>query len=333
MTSIKDIAKHLGVSVSTVSRALNNHPDIREETKLQVMEAIKAFNYRPNAIAKGLIQKKTFTIGLMIPEISDPFFSDLANAIEETLSEHGYQVVYGNTNRNPDKEKQFVANAIERRFDGLIVTPDNFDDEMIELLSGLQMPVVFLRRRTPAGLSMPCVDVDHYEAATVAVNYLIELGHRQIGFIGMPESSFAGNERLRGYKDVMRKHKLTPLIVAGGRTIEQGRDAMGKLYELNPHLTAVFASNDLLGIGALEWMAVHHIPVPEQISVIGFDNLQYAELHWIQLTTMGQPRKEMGTKAAQLLLQMMEDKGNIPSSELMKAELIVRRSCKPIRTT
>jgi len=334
VANIKDIAKHLGVSVSTVSRAMNNHPDVREETKQQVMEAIRSLNYRPNAIAKGLIQKKTFTIGLMIPEISDPFFSGLANAVEETLSGHGYQVVYGNTNRDPAKEKQFISNAIGRQFDGLIITPDFLDDELIQLLESLDMPVVFLRRRTPAGLTMPFVDVDHYQAAIAAVNYLIELGHKDIGFIGMPESSFTGNERLRGYLDTLRKHGLAAgedRIVVGGRTIEQGREAMSRLHEQNSRLTAVFAANDLLGIGALEWLAVNRQQAPDGLSIMGFDNLEYGELYWIRLTTMEQPRKEMGGRAAELLLQMIATKDTKPESALIEAKLIVRQSCKPHR--
>ncbi|WP_054954869.1 LacI family DNA-binding transcriptional regulator [Paenibacillus dakarensis] len=347
MTNIKDIAKHLGVSVSTVSRAINNHSDVSKETKRQVMEAIREFNYRPNAIAKGLIQKKTFTIGLLIPDISDPFFSALANAVEEMLFEYGYQVVYGNANRNPDKEKQFIANAISRQFDGLIITPDSLDPELIHLISELQMPVVFLRRRTPKELSIPFVDVDHYQAACTAVNYLIELGHKQIGFIGMPEKSFTGSERLRGFKDTMNKHRIvwgTDDIVVGGRTIEHGRDAMDKLHRRSPELTAIFAANDLLGIGALEWLAVNRISVPEEISIIGFDNLEYADLHWIQLTTMEQPRVEMGNRAARLLLDMINDKDNskeftahniedssvVPPSELIEARLIERKSCRPL---
>lgn len=347
MTNIKDIAKHLGVSVSTVSRAINNHSDVSKETKRQVMEAIRTFNYRPNAIAKGLIQKKTFTIGLMIPDISDPFFSALANAVEETLFEYGYQVVYGNANRNPDKEKQFIANAISRQFDGLIITPDSLDPEIIELISGLQMPVVFLRRRTPKELSIPFVDVDHYRAACTAVNYLIGLGHKKIGFISMPEKSFTGSERLRGYRDTMSDHGIqyeSTDIVVGGRTIEHGRAAMDKLYKSNPGLTAIFAANDLLGIGALEWLAVHQIAVPDKISIIGFDNLEYADLHWIQLTTMEQPRVEMGNRAAKLLLDMITNKDNnkndtsynyqdtdiVPPSELIEARLIERKSCRKL---
>ncbi|MEC0210403.1 LacI family DNA-binding transcriptional regulator [Paenibacillus ehimensis] len=331
MANIKDIAKHLGVSVSTVSRAMNNHPDVREETKQQVMEAIRLYNYRPNALAKGLIQKKTFTIGLLVPDISDPFPSSLSNAVEETLFEHGYQVVFGNGNRNSDKEKQFLLNAVERQFDGLILTPDYMDEEFSELLSNLEIPIVFLRRRPPAGLSFPFVDVDHYQAAKTAMQYLLELGHRQIGFIGMPQSSFIGNERLRGYTDVMRLHGIDPgpgHMILGGRTIDNGREAMGRLLDHNPDLTAVFAANDLLGIGALEWLAMHQIAVPDKLSVMGFDNLEYAGLYWIQLTTMEQPRREMGVRAAQMLLQMIANKEQTPESDLMEAKLVIRKTCK-----
>ncbi|MWV43320.1 substrate-binding domain-containing protein [Paenibacillus sp. HJL G12] len=329
MTNIKDVAKYLGISVSTVSRALNHYPDVSPTTKTQVMDAVQYLNYRPNAVAKGLIQKKTFTIGFMIPDITDPFFPALANAVEETLSVHGYQVVYGSTNRESEKEKQFIANAISRQFDGLIITPDVLDDEMIALISGLQMPVVFLRRRTPQGLNAPYIDVDHYHAASAAIRHLVTRGHQRIGFISLPVNSITGSERLRGYMDTMSAYGLMPepvSIVEGGRTIDHGRAAMEKLNQRCPNLTAVFAANDLLAIGAMEWLHMHHIAVPDQISVMGFDNLEYASFQWIQLTTMEQPREEMGRKSALTLLKMMKDPKQSPVSELVEAKLIERKS-------
>ncbi|WNQ12024.1 LacI family DNA-binding transcriptional regulator [Paenibacillus aurantius] len=330
MANIKDIAKHLGISVSTVSRAMNDHPDVSEETKSNVMQAVRALNYRPNALAKGLIQKKTFTIGLMIPDIADPFFSELGDAVESKLFEHGYQVIYGNTKRNPAKEKQFLMTAMERQYDGLILTPDHLDEEFVDLLTNLPMPAVFLRRRTPPGLSMPFIDVDHHRAALDAMDHLIGLGHRHIGFIGMPDNSFIGNERLRGYRERMELSRLPcdpTHVETGGRSIRDGREAMERLYARHSELTAVFAANDLLGIGALEWLARRQIPVPQRVSVIGFDNLNLAELHWIQLTTMEQPRPRMGSRAAELLLRMMEDKALNPEPELFDTKLIIRGSC------
>lgn len=317
------------MSVSTVSRALNNHPDIREETKKQVMEMIKKLNYMPNAMAKGLIQKKSYTIGLMIPEITDPFFSGIAHGVEEELSNHNYQCVYGNTGRDSKKEKNFISSAISRQYDGLILTPDHMDEEFISMLANISIPYVFLRRRTPEQLPMPFVDVDHYESACTAVRHLIEAGHRQIGLIGMSETSFVGQLRYQGYVDTLRANGIEledKNVVLGGNRIEFGREAMGRLLEANPTITAVFAVNDLLGIGALEYLAEQQIAVPDQISLIGFDDLEYSRLHWIQLTTMKQPRKEMGRRAAQLVLNMIENKDEIPPSVLFDTQLLQRKT-------
>ncbi|MCS7463490.1 LacI family transcriptional regulator [Paenibacillus doosanensis] len=333
MPTIKDIAKQLGVSVSTVSRALNNHPDIREETKQEVLEAMKRFNYTPNAVARSLIQRKSNTVGLMIPDITDPFFSAMAHDVEEVLSENGYQVVYVNTSRRPDKEKRFLTSVMERKMDGIIVTPDFLDEEAIELLQRLDIPVVFLRRRPPAGLGMPFVDVNHYEGTCNAMDYLFSLGHRRIGFIGMPRYSFTGQERYRGYVDSLNRQGIEPdskAISWNGRTIECGYKAMGRLLQDAPDMTAVFAANDLLGIGALEYSARHHIAVPGRISVIGFDNLEMTNLHWIKLSTVAQPRKEMGRQAAELLLQMMQSNQRTADSIILDTELIIRSTCSPV---
>jgi LacI family transcriptional regulator len=328
--TIKDIAKHLKVSVSTVSRALNNHPDIREETKQEVMEAVKRFNYTPNALARGLIQRRSLTVGLMIPDITDPFFSALAHDVEDVLSESGYQVFYGNTSRRADKEKRFLTNAIERQMDGLIVTPDFMDEETVELLQRMEAPIVFLRRRPPAELKVPFVDVDHYRGACDAIRYLLELGHTNIGFIGMPEYSFTGQERRRGVIDTLTQHGIDPaagMIVAEEKMEASGYEAMGKLMAQFPAMTAVFAANDTLGIGALEWLAKNDVAVPGQMSVIGFDNLEATDLFWIKMTTVAQPRKEMGRKAAELLIDLIQHGQTAGEPILLDTELVVRRTC------
>lgn len=330
MPTIKDIAKKLGVSVSTVSRALNNHPDIREETKEEVLEAIKKLNYTPNALARSLIHKRSYTIGLMIPDITDQFFSAMAQGVEEVLSDSGYLVVYGNMSRNPKKERIFLQNASERKMDGLIVTPDTMDDEMIELLQRLGIPVVFLRRRPPASLQMPFVDVDHYKGTCKAIEYLLSLGHRDIGFIGLPDYSFTGRERYRGFIDTMNRHGIelhSNGCVFDERSIALGYQGMAKLHANYPGMTAVFAANDLLGVGALEWLAENRISVPEQMSVVGFDNLEMTNLHWIKLTTVAQPRTEMGKKAAELLMEMISEKRLASESILFDTELVIRNTC------
>ncbi|MGN7356213.1 LacI family DNA-binding transcriptional regulator [Paenibacillus sp. SAF-054] len=328
MTNIKDIAKYLGISVSTVSRALNHYPDVSPITKIQVMDAVQHLNYRPNAVAKGLIQKKTFTVGLMLPDISEPICSQLAASVERTFLDQGYQVVYSSMYGEPDREKQFILNAMSRQFDGLIVSPDVLDDEMISLLSDVRIPIVFLRRRTPEGLPYPYIDIDHYHAASAAVRHLILRGHRHIGMIHWPAGSLAESERERGYLDAMSAYGLMPETIGelGGNTREQGRAAMEELYRRCPDLTAVLAGNDMLGLGALEWLHQHQIHVPGRISVIGFDHLAWAALPWLQLTTMEQPTADLGRRSALTLLRMMRDPKLLPVSELMEAKLVERGS-------
>lgn len=333
MTTIKSIAKELGVSVSTVSRAINNHPDISFDTKQQVMETIKRLNYTPNALARSLIQKKTFTIGLMVPDITGMYFSEIAHNVEEVLSEAGYQMIYGNTSRNKEKEKHFLFSSLARKIDGLIVTPDFIDEDTIEMFKQIKIPVVFLRRRPPEELDVPFVDVDHYKGACTAMDYLHSLGHSAIGFIGFPKYSFTGQERFQGYKERQQeKDFFNPLHVvkADGKEMSDGAEAMATLLDRSPEITAVFAANDQLAIGAMEWMARKGIPVPDRISIIGFDNIDLTSLHWIQLTTIAQPRRELGRRAALLLLDMLKDKDYIPDSETLGTELIVRSSCKEV---
>lgn len=313
---------------------MNNHPDIRQETKEEVLEAMKQLNYTPNAVARSLIQRKSYTIGLMLPDITDPFLSAVAHGVEEVLSDGGYQVVYGNTSRRREKEINFLQSAAQRKMDGLIVTSDFMDQEMAELIRRLEIPVVFMRRRPPEELQMPFVDVDHYKGSCNALDYLLSLNHNHIGFIGMPETSYTGQERYRAYLDTLNRHGLTPRPqgrVVGERTYASGYESMGRLAEAYPEMTAVFAANDILAIGALEWLAEHNIPVPDRMSVVGFDNLEVSNLHWIKLTTVAQPRMEMGRKAAELLISMVREESLSASSILLDTELIIRRTCAPAK--
>src|SRR5699024_5341560 len=228
-----------------------------------------------------------YTIGLMVPDIADPFFSGIAAGVEDALSNEDYQVVYGNTSRDSSKEKKFIESVFARKMDGVILTPEYLEDYFFTLLKKLNVPFVLLRRRTPAGLNFPFVDVDHYGGAQQAVKHLIKQGHKSIGFMGMSKDSFTSNERLRGYLDIMREFNLKvneSQIRIDGRKIESGRKGMGRMYQSYPELTAVFASNDLIGIGALEWLEINKKEGPKKMAVIGFDDLEISNLHWIQLT-------------------------------------------------
>ncbi|WP_158737033.1 LacI family DNA-binding transcriptional regulator [Alteribacillus sp. YIM 98480] len=336
MKTIKDIAKELGVSVSTVSRALNDNPDIKKETKEKILEGIKRLNYTPNANARSLIQKKSKMVGLMLSDITDPFFSEIALGIEEVLSAEGYQVIYGNTLLNPDKEKEVLSSLLQRKIDGLIIKPGALDEELLNIVEQLDIPVVFLRKlkEYEQHLKVSSIDVNHYESAYKAVDHLINLGHDNLGFIGISKKASEGEDRLKGYINCLENQNISysdDNIVIAGTKIEHGRKGVEKLLEKTPNLTAIFAANDLLAIGALEWLAENNYKVPEDVSVVGFENLEISSLHWIKLTTVDLPRKEIGVQSANMVVNML-------SSETIKKEeveldttLIIRKSTGKVK--
>lgn len=327
ITTIKELAEHLNVSVSTVSRALNDRHDISVKTKKLILETADKMNYKPSNIARSLVSNKTYTIGLMVPDIVDPFFSSIAVGVEEALYNSDYQVMYTSTGRSADKEGNFFRDVQNRQLDGVIVTPSLLDTQTIERLKDLKVPAVLLRRRPPSNLNLPYVDVDHYRGACEIVNLLISKGHKKIGYLGISKESFTSNERQKGYIDTIQNYNLPfedSFIEICGREFQDGREGIKRLYKNNSDITAVFAGNDVLAIGALEWLAINDISVPDQVSVIGFDDLEISSLHWIQLSTMAQPRNEIGIQAANLLLKMIE--GAEAESIKLKTRLIERKT-------
>ncbi len=331
--TIRDVAKHLNISVSTVSRCLNNYPDVNPDTRKRILDAIAELNYVPNVSARNITRKSTRTIGLTIPDIQDPFFSVNADAVEDVSRKQGYELIYGSLARSSDRLVDFIRRAVEMRLDGLIITPDAWDDNLLGMLRHLEMPVVSLRRKPPPGVDIPFVDADHYSGARTLVEYLISIGHRRIGHV--EHSVMLGAERSRGYADVMREHDLETHIRATGSTtgrlqasVNNGRRAMAELLADVPDLTAVFVANDLLAMGAMEHCARSGIRVPDDISIAGFDNLEYAEFYWFQFTTMKIDRPELGRRAADMLLRMIQGKVKRPKSFLLEPGLIVRGSTK-----
>ena len=333
--TIRDVAKHLNISVSTVSRCLNNYPDVNADTRKRIFDAISELNYVPNASARNITRKSTHTIGLTIPDIQDPFFSANADAVEEVSRKQGYELIYGSLARSSSRLVDFIKRAVEMRLDGLIITPDVWDDELLRVLERLEMPVVALRRKPPPGVDIPYVDADHYNGARAMTEYLLSIGHRRIGHV--EHSTMLGAERRRGYVDVMHKHGLEPVVRATGSTtgrlaasVNNGRRATEELLAAAPDLTAVFVASDLLAMGTMEHCDRRGIRVPDDLSIAGFDNLEYAEFYWFQFTTMEIDRLELGRRAATTLLRMIEGKVRKPKPSLLETNLIIRASTKPL---
>ncbi len=335
MVTIRDVAKYLGVSVSTVSRCLNHHPDINEETRLRVETAMKELNYVPNSAARSVSKRCTNTIGLTIPDIQDSYFAENASGVEDVLQKHGYTLVYGSMARDPGRMIEFVQYAREMRFDGLIITPEVWSEELLELLGKVDIPVVALRRRPPANAGIPYVDGDHYTGAQQMVEYLYGIGHRDIAHIVL--NTDIGRERFRGYRDAMNSHGLEPRSILvetpANRTMDavrNGHEAMRRLRKAEPEVTAVFASSDPIGVGAMEYLAENGLRVPEDISVCGSGDIDFCSLYWFRMTTIAFERYELGRKAAQMLLKMISREVKHPKSVLSETHLVVRGSTRNI---
>lgn len=329
------MAKHLNLSVSTVSRCLNNYPDVNPETRKRIFDAIEQLNYVPNASARNITRQRTRTIGLTIPDIQDPFFSASADAVEFVCRREGYEIIYGNLGRSSARLIDFLTRSAEMRLDGMIITPDDWNPDLLRVLSRMQMPIVSLRRRPPEGVDIPYVDADHYEGARLLVEHLVAKGHRRIGHIAHPTA--LGRERLIGYGDVLREHYLEPRVIETGTpwgrladSIQKGRTAMAELLALYPDTTAVFAASDLLAMGAMEHCAKAGVRVPEDVSIGGFDNLEYADFYWFRLTTMALDRWELGRLAGSMLLGMITGEETRPKPVLLRTRLTERDSVAKI---
>lgn len=329
--TIRDVAKICGVSVSTVSRVLNGYTDISEETADRVLAAIKKLDYVPNDTARMLSKKNTRIIGLTIPDIKDPFFSENAAGAEKLLAENGYQIFYGNMERSADKLLNFLQQARQMRFDGLIITPDEWTGELLDTIPKLPMPVVALRRRPPQSSGVPFVDNDHYKGAMDMMAYLAGLGHTKIAHIVLPTG--IGEIRREAYLDFCRIRGIEARDVRVDlpankldQAKENGYQAMRTILRQFPDTTAVFAGTDQLAIGAMVYLKEKGLTIPGDISVAGVNDMDYASLPWFDLTTISLNREEMGRAAAQMLLDIIEKRQPHPENLLLGTSLIVRGS-------
>ena len=329
--TIRDVAKYCGVSVSTVSRVLNGYTDISEETANKVFAAIRTLDFVPSNTARMLSKKKTRIIGLTIPNIKDPFFSENAAGAERLLQENGYEIFYGNMERSSEKLMNFLQQARQMRFDGLIITPDEWSDMLLDMIQKLPIPLVALRRRPPQSSGVPYVDNDHYKSAMEMLTYLSDLGHSRIAHIVLPTE--IGSIRREAYRDFCRIRGIGERDVRvdlPANKLDQakknGYQAMRIIHERFPDTTAVWAGTDQLAIGAMVYLREKGLTVPGDISVAGVNDMDYASLPWFDLTTISLNRTEMGRAAAQMLLDIIEKRQPHPENLLLGTSLIVRGS-------
>lgn len=335
MITIKDIAKELSLSPSTVSRAMNDSWQVSAETKRKVNELVQRYNYKPNRNAQNLVNNNSYTIGYMIPDISDNFFSYSAFGVEEALQGTPYEISYYATQRSAKRVMDYLERAVEYRYSGIIITPDSWTPELTEKLALFPLPVVSLRRKTPITLPLPYVDSDHTGGMADIVEYLVSLGHEHIAYIGF--KSAIGEERKLGYLNATTQRNLPQYLEIDPDAHDArhrprvGYDTAKKLLHAHPQLTAIVASDDYLALGVLEFLKAQAIRVPEEISVTGFDDREVGRIFATQITTMHQYQYEMGQQATDMLLKMIENPTEKPPSRMLKTRLIPRGTTGPCR--
>jgi LacI family transcriptional regulator len=327
--TIKHVAERAGVSTATVSRVLAGGSGVRRELIESVQEAVRLLDYQPNRVARNLRVRATRTIGLIIPDIQNPFFTSVVRGIEDVLQGDGYTLLLGNTDDNQERERVYLSTLHAEGVAGIIlVTSDGRTPEFRRLLKA-KVPLVVIDR-VPAGLNVDAVTVANLEGAREATAHLIDLGHRRIGFIGGPAHLSTASERQSGYEEALRAagYASAPeLIKYGDFRQTGGYRAMRELLAIPEPPTAVFIANNLMTLGALQ--AIHEcgLSIPDDIGIISFDDMSWATSLQPPLTAVAQPTYELGATAAELLLARMRDPERPVRRVVLNTELMIRASC------
>jgi DNA-binding LacI/PurR family transcriptional regulator len=305
--SIKDIARVARVSHSTVSRALQNPNAVNEQTGERIREIARSMGYRPNVIGRSLATQRTHTIGVVVTTVADPFVAEVVTGIEDVAQRDNYAVFLANSNADPEREIGVVRSFGDRRVDGVVVMASRVGAMYLPLLNELHVPIVLIDNQHP-GRFAHSISIDDREGARTAVRHLLDLGHRRIGYIGDRYGLQSDDDRFAGYRDELERAGAdvgSELVAHGNGRAEGGLTAAGRLLALREPPTAVFCYNDMTAMGALRCLHDHGMQVPKDISVIGFDDLPISTFLQPPLTTIRQPKAEMGRDAAATLLKLI----------------------------
>jgi len=329
--TLEGVARLAGVSRSTVSRVINDHPRVRPETRERVWKAIRETGYRPHSVARSLVTKRTRIIGVIIPEavtkiFSDQFFAILLHGAAQACNARGYQLILS-LFEDPHKQEELYARVLQNGYaEGAVVASAPQGDPLIQALVEDHIPAVSVGKQE----GLPYVDVDNYGGARLATEHLVQLGYTRIATVTGPLDHFHVRERLAGYRDVLEEHGIGfegELVAEGGFTEAGGQDAMQRLLPLRPN--AVFVQGDTMAAGVLRALRAAGLRVPEDIALVSFDDTPLASLVDPPLTTVRQPIQLLGFMAVELLLNLLEGETpeGPPREVVLPAELVVRSSC------
>lgn len=332
--TIKDIARHLSLSVSTVSRALVNDKNIRRETKEKVLEAAKSLGYKPNPVATNLKYGHTNTVGVIVPEMVTPFASQVINGIQSILYANGLKVIIAESHEDPQKEKENLQMMERFMVDGIIICLCSYKENKEEYLrlQQAEMPMVFFDR-IPHGLDVSQVIVDDYMKTFFLVEHLIRSGHQRIIHLQGPDDVYNSIERARGYKDALSKFRIpleADMLIKTGLTFDDGAKAADLLIEKGIPFDAIFAFTDTLAIGAMNRLRELNKRIPEEIAIASFSGTVLSTIVYPQLTTVEPPLHEMGKTAAELILEKIKNPTSANRTIVLDAEIKIRASSEKL---
>ena len=325
--TIRDVAARAHVSPATVSRVLNGRTDVAVELRDRVLAAVSDLGYRPNGAARSLRTRATTVLGVVISDITNPFFTAMVRGVEDTAQEAGYSVVLANTDEDPAKERRYFEVAAAEQMAGVVLSPASTSHSRIDVLTERGIPTVTIDRRL-RGVQVDSVTVNNFRAAAEATAHLIEQGCRRIGVVAGPATTTTGARRLAGYRAALRDAGMPAdpdLVVNADFRIDGGRAATEGLLRRNG-IDGLFVSNNLMTIGALEALGSVGRSVPDDLAVVGFDDIAWATALRPPLTVVTQPTYEIGRRAAELLLARVRGDDSPPQHLVLPATLVVRES-------
>ena len=328
--TIADVAQAAGVSPQTVSRAINDKGEISAETKERIMEIARQLSFRPSNIARSLVKQQTTTIGIVIPDITNPFFSEIVRGVEDLAHLHSYNVFLCNTDEVPERELSSIDSLLEKQVDGVILCSSRLEEgELASKLKEFPFAVLINREIEEIPEKVRIISFDDRLGMCMAVNHLIQRGHKHIAFLAGPERSRSGQKRLSGYYSCLKENGISidpGLVHFCEPSFEGGLNTFHKLLDAHPEVTAVLCYNDLVAIGAIREILTRNLSIPADLSVIGFDDIPMAALVHPPLTTLRMPKREVGVIAMKILIDLLE--GNNPAEyhKVFLPELIIRGS-------
>ncbi len=333
MVTRNDVARLAGVSAATVSYVINNGPrPVAEETRSKVLKVIQDLDYHPSAVARNLRMQRSSTLGLVLPDTQNPFYSQVTRGIETVAFENGYSLLLCPSDYSLEREIQYIDTLQMQRVAGVILIPSTASMESYDKLVNCGIPTVVVDRYVE-GHKVVAVAVNNFQGAYLATEHLLKLGHSRIGVITRPVELSHSQKRIQGYLTALNDHGVPfddQLVAPGGYYLENGRKAFNQLMELKVPPTAIFAYNDIMAIGALRAAHQYGLSVPRDFSIVGFDDIPQADFTTPALTTVRQAKYNMGRRGAELLLRLINNEiVTIDPEPLLEVELVIRESTGP----